>query len=139
MVRGWERTRPGRPAPGDPRAGGHDPRLVRGAGIARLQIDDRERRARLSARHRLAAGSRAAGPLEVARSVVALHATGAAAVYLAAWARTDEMTVDDVDRSLFAERSLVRVLGMRRTVFVVPRELVPAVYGACTRAIAQRE
>lgn len=70
---------------------------------------------------------------------MALHATGAAAVYLAAWARTDEMTVDDVDRSLFAERSLVRVLGMRRTVFVVPRELVPAVYGACTRAIAQRE
>ena len=33
----------------------------------------------------------------------------------------------------------MRMLGMRRTLFVVPRELVPVVYAACTRTIAARE
>ena len=112
---------------------------MRGGGIARVRIDDRERRARLAVRHRLAPSARAGGPLEVARSLVALHATGAAAVYLAVRARTGEVGVADVDRALFGERTLARVLGMRRTVFVVPVELVPAVYGACTRTIAARE
>ncbi|MBO0689489.1 MAG: winged helix DNA-binding domain-containing protein, partial [Candidatus Dormibacteraeota bacterium] len=112
---------------------------MRGGDIARVRIDGRERRARLAVRHRLAPSARAGGPLEVARSLVALHATGAAAVYLAAWARTGEVGVRDVDRALFEERTLVRVLGMRRTVFVVPVELVPVVHGACTRSIAARE
>jgi hypothetical protein len=75
----------------------------------------------------------------VARSLVALHATGAAAVYLASWARMGEVGVADVDRALFDDRTVVRVLGMRRTVFVVPVEVMPIVYGACTRAIAARE
>ena len=33
----------------------------------------------------------------------------------------------------------MRILGMRRTLFVVPRELVSFVYAACTRMIAARE
>lgn len=112
---------------------------MRGGGIARVRLDDAERRARLTVRHRLAPSLRAGSPLEVARSLVALHATGAAAVYLATWARMREVGVADVDRALFEQRTLARVLGMRRTVFVVPVELVPAVYGACTRTIAARE
>ncbi|HYZ00111.1 MAG TPA: crosslink repair DNA glycosylase YcaQ family protein, partial [Candidatus Binatia bacterium] len=112
---------------------------MRGGDIARVRIDDRERRARLTVRHRLAPSARASSPLEVARSLVALHATGAASVYLAAWARIGEVGVADVDRALFEERTVVRVLGMRRTVFVVPVEVMPVVHGACTRAIAARE
>jgi hypothetical protein len=50
-----------------------------------------------------------------------------------------EVGVADVDRALFEDRTVVRVLGMRRTVFVVPVEVMPVVYGACTRAIAARE
>jgi len=45
----------------------------------------------------------------------------------------------DIERELYEERTLVRILGMRRTLFVVPRELVPVVYAACTRTIAARE
>ncbi len=54
-------------------------------------------------------------------------------------ARTADLSQADVERELYEERSLVRMLGMRRTLFVVPRELVPVVDAACTRAIAKRE
>jgi len=75
----------------------------------------------------------------VARSLVALHSTDPVTVYLSVWARTSEFAPAELERALYDERSLVRVLGMRRTLFVVPRELVPVVYAACTRTIAARE
>ena len=98
-----------------------------------------ERRARLVLRHRLAPSARAEDPIEVARSLVALHSTDPVTVYLSVWARTSEFAPAELERALYDERSLVRVLGMRRTLFVVPRELVPVVHAACTRAIAARE
>jgi hypothetical protein len=44
-----------------------------------------------------------------------------------------------IDSALYDERELVRLLGMRRTIFVVPVELAPIVQSACTDAIAARE
>ena len=60
-------------------------------------------------------------------------------VYLSVLARTEGVTPADVERSFYDDRSLVRVLCMRRTLFAVPRELVPVVYAAATRAVAARE
>jgi hypothetical protein len=102
------------------------------------RIDVEERRARLVRRHRL--GSDAArSAVEVARSLVALHSTDAATVFLSVRARTRGLSAADVERELYDERTLVRMLGMRRTLFVVPRELVPVVQAACTGTIAARE
>jgi len=103
------------------------------------QVGLTERRARLARRHHLAAVCRAAGPVEVARDLVALHATDPATVYLAAAARLQEPRIDLVERALYDDRVLLRMLGMRRTMFVVPVELAPVVQAACTRAIAARE
>jgi hypothetical protein len=102
------------------------------------RIDVEERRARLVTRHRLGS-DRARSALEAARSVVALHSTEAATVFLSVRARTRDVAPADVERELYGERAVVRMLGMRRTLFVVPRELVPVVEAACTRAIAARE
>lgn len=98
-----------------------------------------ERRARLARRHHLAAACRAAEPVEVARDLVALHATDPATVHLAAAARLREPAIGLVERALYDDRVLLRMLGMRRTMFVVPVELAPVVQAACTRAIAARE
>ena len=54
--------------------------------------------------------------------MVCLHATDPATVYLSAWARVDDMTVSDLDDALYVDRSLVKHLAMRRTLFVFPRE-----------------
>jgi DNA glycosylase AlkZ-like len=98
-----------------------------------------ERRARLVARHRLTRATRSDDVVDVVRSVVALHSTDPASVFLSAWARTHDFETTQLERALYEERTLVRMLGMRRTLFVVPRELVPVVDAAATRSVAARE
>jgi hypothetical protein len=104
-----------------------------------LRIDVEERRARLVLRHRLAPRRRGSDPLDAVRSVVVLHSTDPVTVYLSVLARTEGVAPTDVERSFYDERSLVRVLCMRRTLFAVPRELVPVVFAAATRTVAARE
>jgi hypothetical protein len=103
------------------------------------RIDIEERRARLAVRHHLATATRAAGAAAAAGGVVALHGTDAASVYLSAVARMRAPTLEGIEAALYADRSLVRILGMRRTIFVLPVELAPVVQAACTDAIAAKE
>lgn len=96
--------------------------------------DDVERRRRaVGVLHRLAPAHRASTPEEVADSLVALHSTDPASVYVAIVARTagDGAPVDAVDRALYDEQTIVRVLAMRRTMWAVPSDAVPVVVGAC--------
>ncbi len=65
-----------------------------------------------------------------------LHATEPATVYLSLQARVGGLTVDDVDRELYERRSLVKQLAMRRTVFVFPRDLLPAAWGSASARVA---
>jgi hypothetical protein len=96
-----------------------------------------ERRARLAVRHHLAPAGKAVTVAGAAADIIGLHGTDPASVYLAAWARTgaDQAAVE---HALYTERALVRMLGMRRTVFVVPADLVPVIQAACTDQIAER-
>ena len=97
-----------------------------------------ERRARLAARHRLAAPAHAGSAAEAAESLIALHGTDPASVYLAVWARTGAVDPASIDRALYEDQTLVRMLGMRRTMFVVPVGLAPVIQAACTDQIAER-
>ena len=110
-------------------------------GTVNCPVSVAERRARLAARHYLAPASRGtASPGGVASAVdgiIALHGTDPASVYLAAWARTGASRAD-IEHALYAEGALVRMLGMRRTVFVVPAGLMPVIQAACTDQIAGR-
>ena len=98
-----------------------------------------ERRARLATRHRLVPPRRSASVVEVARDLVALHATDPATVHLAAAARLRAPRVAAVERALYDDRDLIRILGMRRTMFVIPVEVAPVLQAACTDAIAEVE
>ena len=101
-----------------------------------------ERRVRLAARHHLTprasagAGAAAGDVTGAVADIVGLHGTDPASVYLAAWARTGASPAV-IEEALYTERSLVRMLGMRRTVFVVPAWL-PVIQAACTDQIAER-
>jgi hypothetical protein len=105
--------------------------------VRRIGTD--ERRARLLRRHHLGAADKAPDVATVAGDLVGVHATDPVTVYLSAAARVDGLKVADVERALYEERSVLRMLGMRRTLFVVPTELAPVVHAACTRAIAVNE
>jgi len=103
------------------------------------RIDDDQRRARLGVRHCLAAEARASSVVDVARDLVALHSTDPASVFLASAARWRDADVKAIERALYDERTLVRLLGMRRTMFVVPTDVVPIVQAACARALVPGE
>jgi Winged helix DNA-binding domain len=114
--------------------------VIRGSGASRpiRTVSVAERRARLAVRHHLAPGERAGTVAVAAADVIGLHGTDPASVYLAAWARTGCASQAVVEDALYTERSVVRMLGMRRTVFVVPAALAPVIQAACTDQIAER-
>ncbi len=100
-----------------------------------LKVSDAARRGRLVERQLLGTPVDSAG--EVAEALVALHATDPVTVYLSARARS-RCAAEDVDAALYQERTMVRMLGMRRTVFVVPAGLADVVQAACTDDVAKR-
>jgi hypothetical protein len=97
-----------------------------------------ERRTRLARRHHLAADAVASDATVAARSLIGLHATDPATVFLSARARVPGLTTSDVEDALYDELTLVKHLCMRRTMFVVPDDLLAVVHVACTDAIAVR-
>jgi len=104
-----------------------------------LRVAEAERRARLARRHRLAPGHRAPDVVEAARSMVCLHATDPATVHLSARARVEGMAVDDMERALYADRTLVKHLAMRRTLFVFPHESLSFVQAGASDRVAAAE
>src|SRR5260370_32803641 len=98
-----------------------------------------ERRSRLAVRHHLAPSAKQLDVAAVAHGLVGLQGTDPASVFLSAAARMKRCSVDTIEGALYDDRTIVRLLAMRRTVFVVPRELAPVVQAAASRAIAVKE
>lgn len=99
-----------------------------------------ERRERLWRRHHLATPTTGAGaPARVARDLVALHATDPASIFLGLRARVDDLTVEDVEHALYRDRSIARILAMRRTMFVASVEEIPTIHAAASWSLARTE
>ncbi|GAA4526390.1 winged helix DNA-binding domain-containing protein [Amycolatopsis samaneae] len=103
------------------------------------KFDLTQRRARLAVRHHLAVP--AATAEEAAGGVLALHATDPATVYLAARARLagKDTAVEDLERALYTDRVLLRLLGMRRTMFVAGLEVAALIQAGCAPAVAAQQ
>ncbi|MFF0967182.1 winged helix DNA-binding domain-containing protein [Streptomyces sp. NPDC003703] len=109
------------------------------AGPPVRHVTDRERRARLAVRHALAPAFRAGSPRAVTEAMTVLHATEPATVHLSCHARTTALTTADVDHALHTDRGLVKQLAMRRTLFVFPRDLLPAAWAGPSARVAATE
>ena len=98
------------------------------------RIERDERRARLVRRQFL---DRTAPSIEeVAGDLAGIHSSDPATVYLACWARVPGITSQDIADALYEGRSVLRLLGMRRTMFVVPRSFGAVMDAATTRGYA---
>lgn len=102
-------------------------------------VSDEQRRRRLAHRHALGPDSGLASPEQVATGLVAVHATDPTTVFLTMWARMPAVTRPDVEEALYDKRSLARVMGMRRTLFVVPAATFAVVDMAVARDLAGAE
>ncbi|HKY48460.1 MAG TPA: crosslink repair DNA glycosylase YcaQ family protein, partial [Acidimicrobiia bacterium] len=95
-----------------------------------------ERQARLGVRHHLADRFKADTVEAAAGRMVGLHASDPASIYLAARARVRNTTVQLIERALYEDRSMLRILGMRRTMFAAPLDLARLIQvGAASRLI----
>ena len=72
-----------------------------------------------------------------AGDLVGLHSSDPATVVMSARARRPEATVEELEDALYETRTLVRLLGMRRTMFVVPRYLAGVIDVTCARDLAR--
>jgi hypothetical protein len=107
--------------------------------MALRHVGDAERRNRIGVRHALAPAHRLDDTLAVTRAMTVLHATEAASVHLAVAARSEGVTVADVEAELYDSRRVVKQLAMRRTLFVFPRDLLPAAWGSASARVATAE
>lgn len=96
-----------------------------------------ERRARLARRHYLT-GS-AVSIADITGAFVGLHATDPATPYLSLWARMPGFTVTDLDEQLYEQRTVVKHLAMRRTLWVVRTEDLPLVQSGASDRVADNE
>lgn len=105
---------------------------------ARPVISDDHRRAALQRRH-LLDGSTGHSVIDVADAVVGLHATIPSTVHLSVWARGGATDADVVEQALYADRSVVKQLAMRRTLFVMSRPVLAEAVGAVGSRVAASE
>ncbi len=90
-------------------------------------IDVAERRTRLAVRHRLEPGHRAAGVVDATESMVCLHASDPSDRLTFGLERVDGIAVPGAwNARSTLDRSLVKHLSMRRTLFVFPRRRWPS-------------
>ena len=103
------------------------------------RISAEERRARLAQRHRLLPGARTDNLPQIADDLVALHSSDPVSVFLSAMARMVHPSVEAVEQALYADRSLIRHHGMRRTLWVATPPVVWLFHAAATRDLLATE
>ena len=106
---------------------------------ARRKFTDAQRRARLATRHRLLPATRTDDVATIADSVVALHSTDPATVYLSAMARMKHPSIEAVSKALYDDRTVVRHHAMRRTLWVLTPQMARWAHAACTVAVATKQ
>jgi len=70
--------------------------------------------------------------VEAADAMTGLHSSDPATVYLSARARVPGFKQGDLEHALYEKKTLVRILAMRRTMFVVPVEVAPMLHHSST-------
>lgn len=90
----------------------------------------------MARRHAIAPQHRVADAEAATRAMTVLHATEPSGPYLSVAARVDVATRTNFEQDLYERRSLVKQLAMRRTLFVFPRDLLPAAWGSASRRVA---
>ncbi|MBO0812242.1 MAG: AlkZ family DNA glycosylase [Microlunatus sp.] len=103
------------------------------------RISVHQRRTLLARRQQLAGIEPPKDVEQLTRSLVCLHATDPATIYLTARARMPDFSRADLDRALYEDRSLIRQLAMRRTLFVIDRDDLGVVQPAAGARVAGAE
>ncbi|MFN8519546.1 MAG: winged helix DNA-binding domain-containing protein [Chloroflexota bacterium] len=106
---------------------------------ARPHVSTAQRRARVAQRHAIAPGTQVGTLAEAADLMTALHGTDNTSVYLQAQARLRDSSIASIGGDLYDQPTVLRLLAMRRTLFVVPLSEVATLHHAASLDIAAKE
>ncbi len=73
----------------------------------------------------------------VAADIGGLHATNVTTPYLSLFARCRRFQIEDLDRELYVNKTLGKIRCMRKTIFVLPAEMLPIAYCATAASAVQ--
>ncbi|MCG3226970.1 MAG: AlkZ family DNA glycosylase [Candidatus Heimdallarchaeota archaeon] len=76
--------------------------------------------------------------VQIADNLVGLHSTSQSSPYLSLFARTNSFQKKDLDREAYEKKNLGKIRCMRKTVFIISKEVLPFLYAATKKQYAQR-
>jgi len=68
--------------------------------------------------------------VQITRDIVGLHATYPTTPYLSLFSRSANFARKDLDKELYLKRNLSKMRSARRTVYVLPKEILPIAFSA---------
>jgi len=93
-----------------------------------ISFDMRRINAFILEKQHLAKGSGIENIVRTTKDIGGLHATSPTAPYLSLFARMQSFNKDDLYYELHTKKTLGKIRCMRGTVFILPKELIPAAY-----------
>lgn len=77
--------------------------------------------------------------LQIADDLCGLHATETLGPYLTLFTRTISFNKEDLNIALYKEKNLGRIRGMRNTLFIETKEMIPLVYNSIKSLTDKRD
>jgi len=68
--------------------------------------------------------------LQITNDLCGLHATEPIRPYLTLFTRANGFIKEDLDRDLYIKKNLGRIRGMRKTLFIETKEMIPIVHNS---------
>lgn len=79
-------------------------------------------------KHHLTQHSKAETVLQITEDLCGLHATGILEPYLTLFIRMKDFKKEDLDNELYIIKGMGRIRGMRKTLFILSKEMIPIVH-----------
>ncbi|MFX1479211.1 MAG: winged helix DNA-binding domain-containing protein [Promethearchaeota archaeon] len=77
--------------------------------------------------------------LQIVKDICGLHATGTLEPYLTLFTRMKDFKKEDLDNELYKKKSLGRIRGMRKTLFILTKEMIPIVHSMIKHQTVKRD
>ena len=73
--------------------------------------------------------------VQIVNDIGGLHATSPKTPYLSMFSRAKNFTRKKLDEELYEKRSLGKIRCVRKTVYVLPKDMIPVAYSATTKMV----
>ena len=90
-------------------------------------------------KHHLTKDSKTDNILRITEDLCGLHGTGTIEPYLSLFARMNLFKKEDLENELYSKKTLGKIRGMRKTLFIETQELIPIVHNVIKYMTVRRD